>query len=206
MTQVKEDAVERREYFRIDDFITLKLERLTDAQLPLLLADFVEQRNAFAMANNFVKTDDKYLFEFNELKQRYPDVAAYIARLEQRIVKLAHLIEQSNNEFPNQPTHRVNISGKGLRFSHWEALNTNEYVLLKMLLYPSLTRIFAVGKVIDSVVDRKLSASGGVNKSDIDERYYAVRVNFEHIMSEDQELLVRHIHALQRRRLRVKRS
>jgi hypothetical protein len=186
-------AAERREYYRVDDFVALKVEQIPPAEEALLQESFVERRNAFALANDFTKSDQKHFSEFNELRRLYPEVALYIFKLEQRITRLAHLIEQKNDEFPAQPTHKVNISGKGIRFTHWQALTAGDKVLLRLMLYPSLTRILTLAKVVDCVVDRSLS---------VDEQYYAIRADFARIVDEDRELLVRHIHYVQRQQLR----
>ena len=193
MTQVD---VNKREYFRVDDSISLKVERIEHSDEQTLFELFSEKRKAFATGNPFAAGDEDDLVEFSKLKQLYPEVAAYIARLEKRLARLAYFIDQDDGDFPSLPTHIVNISGNGIRFTHWEMLEKGTMVSLRFMLYPSLTRIMCFAKVLDYTVDQASDA----------DRQYQIRAEFTHLVEEDRKLIVRHIHNLQLRALRNRKK
>ena len=194
MTVKSAQLTEKRAFFRIEDHIALRVERIESGQEARMFEIFPGQRNAFALTNPLGSANQHDLHRLGEIRRHYPAVAAYIANLERRIEQLAQFVAQQYDDFPKQPTHRASIGGGGIRFAHPERVEEGDFLLLRMMLFPSLTRVMALSCALACKPDEEENGEA--------ETPWLVSCEFTHMVEQDRESLIKHIHEQQLRQLR----
>ncbi len=173
------DASERRRSFRINDHISLEVEPLADnPAVQAWLERFDEERERLALANDYLLLKDQFLPRLAAVQSHHPDVAVYLRHLEQKIDRLAGIVQQRDLGLPPSPTHEANLSATGIRFAHDAPLEQDSHVALRIVLYPELAVIPALGRVVWC-----RPAEDGLHE---------VAIDFEHIDERDADLLARH--------------
>lgn len=179
---MSESNPERRRFYRIDTHIGLACRALSAEGVAERLADPSALRSQGTVLSQFQIERESLLPVFRELQNNVPTVARYIKLLEQQIDQLARIVGDPNDHLPDQPTHQVNLSAQGVRFTSGQGFAVQTPVELELKLFPSRIHLLVLGEVVlcDPV------ASG-----------FDVAVDFKHIGEVDQELLVKHIHQAQ---------
>lgn len=173
------DSSERRRSFRINDHISLEVEPLADdPAVQAWLERFDEERERLALANDYLLLKDQFLPRLAAVQSHHPDVAVYLRHLEQKIDRLAGIVQQRDLGLPPSPTHEANLSATGIRFAHDAPLEQGNHVALRIVLYPELAVIPALGRVVWC-----RPAEDGLHE---------VAIDFEHIDERDADLLARH--------------
>ncbi|HHH46939.1 MAG TPA: PilZ domain-containing protein [Thiotrichales bacterium] len=183
------DASERRRSFRINDHISLEVEPLNDdSTVQDWRAHFDEERERLALANDYLLLKDQFLPRLAAVQSHHPDVAAYLRHLEQKIDRLAGIVQQRELGLPLRPTHEANLSATGIRFVHEAPLEQGSHVGLRIVLYPELAVIPALGRVVWC--------------RPAEDGRHEVAIDFEHIDPRDADLLARHNVRTQMRSIR----
>lgn len=187
-------AAERREYYRVDDELSLSLEMLKSNSLEQALEEYTPLLEREGLGKMLQKSAAIDLPSFATIKCKHPEIAAYMSELERRIQFLADMITQQGN-LPMDPTHAVDISGGGMKFEHTQSCPIGSFVMLKMLLFPEGIRITALGEVVNST-----EVTQGPQKR------WETGVRFAKINDNDREQLLKHIHRLQMRQIRERNN
>ena len=207
----KSKPEDRRDSFRIDDSISLKVQPINKADLTERLENFWQHRDAFSLLNAFSVSDEQLLPQRAVIEKQYPQIADYLRTLEQKMESLAKIMILQNSEMPSEPTHSVNLSATGMRFFSPKAVNVHDYLEIKMQLYPSMNRLMTIGRIV-WVVDMRQQLHEALLKQGQQNRFlgshqgrlqeaFAIGVDFENMHDEDRELLYRHIHHQQMQNL-----
>lgn len=178
---------ERRRYFRIADAVALKTRVIKRENLDAERARFSQNRDAFSMLNTFIQEKEKYLPQRREVERKYPEIAGYFKYLNDKVDILARILLSQNDKIADHPTHDVNLSAQGIRYITHTRLHEDDVLEIKILLFPSLVRIYAFGTVVWCAED----------ESEDGERIFLVAVDFTYLNDYDQEILAKHIHQKQ---------
>ena len=174
------DATERRRFVRVDDNIALVIRTIPKNKYQQALEQFQYEREKFGLPNMLRIEREQHLPDYKVLENRYPEVAHYFTYLERQFERVVSLVGPEDAIIPHEPNQLVNLSAQGIRFKSEATYNENDLLELRMLLFPSHTRILAFGRV----VNWKAGSS-------------ELALNFEEILEEDRELLIKHVHQLQ---------
>jgi len=169
---------ERRANPRVRDAIGLVITVLeTDA------ATSVAQSSTPVPDRARVRKQNKYeLAGYAEVKANFPEVANYIAALEERIRTL--LLQGDHSA--ERPSHKVSLSAGGLAFADNRIMQTGDTLELSLTLFPQLYRIKCRARII-AVGDAAEVGEGA-------ERTY--RVEFTDISAADAEEISAHVKSL----------
>ena len=174
---------ERRRYFRIDDNVCMDVRRINQRAVDVELDLFNKKRESFCMLNSILHNKEQHLPQQTVLRNKYPEVAAYIGYLEERIDALSKIVMSQEDE-AELPICHVNLSAQGIRFFSNKAYQDEDLVEIRLILKPSCARVLLIGTVVWCIEDQQAPTA---------ERY-AVAVDFTYIYEADREVLVKHIH------------
>jgi len=178
------DAAERRTYFRVNDAVALRVVPLDEESEKQFQLNLEQRRSSGQDADHSAQAH----MIWRNLEENYPDIAAYLSRLEQRIDALQRQIGDLSEGAPLQtPTHTVNISGSGLHFDSEVAYFIGQPVRVTMRLFPSGQTIDALAKVV-----REHKRTTPVSQGK-----FGCALQFTDILSGEREALLQHIHVLQ---------
>ena len=179
----RDDSSEtRREYFRIDDQVLLKVRPL-DATEAAETADHIADRvpDRFRVAANFAVNSRAMARTLHGFSSGSPDIARYLKMVDQKLNHLARLFVLEEVEGDDYPRLDVNISAGGLVFPSRREFNQDQLLETRIVLLPNLTGILTVARVIHSD-----AATAG-------DFPWQVAVEYVHIRESDRDLLCSHI-------------
>lgn len=177
---------ERRRYFRIDDEVGLLTTPVPTQDEARIMAGFDDEKAPLSLINELRSVRDMHLPQRRSLEYKFPTVAAYVRMLESQIDMLALAIEDDEG-FVAAPNSRVNLSAQGVSFDDGEPLEIGSLVEVKLTLFPDLIRIRTLARVVRCEADPSCKSTA---------------LDFTHLRDADREAIIRHVHLLQRLRLR----
>ena len=190
-------AEERRRFFRINDDVGISWRKLGTEEAKAFARQTREQSGQFDLASNF---DNRIQTLIDACKIQTPLAAELIDLLNK---KMNFIIQQMDVD--SELIHRiaftqqvVNISACGIAFPCDSALKKNDYVQLDLQLLPSQLQLVVLAKVVDC---NKLPEDQMV-----DGQTHFLRLNFDEIGSNDQEMLIQHIVKRQSSQLKQQRT
>ena len=131
-----------------------------------------------------VRKQNKYeIAGYAQVKANYPEVANYIAELEERIRTL--LLQGDHS--PERPSHKVSLSASGLAFADDRIMQTGDTLELNLTLFPQLQKINCRGRIV-SVGDASEVSEGA-------KRTY--RVEFTDLSADDASCIDKHVKSLE---------
>lgn len=178
-----------RKFFRVSDKVALTVNPI-DTRTHNITELFERRRKEVGLANRFVQEKEKKRPSLLSIERRFPDVALYIEYLENKIQLLANQTGTDDQNLKMSPTHHVDLSASGINFSYANRFAENSLVEISIRLFPSRIRIHTISTVIRCVASKN-------------HNQFAIAAKFTHIHEEDEELLFRHIHAVQNDALKV---
>ena len=186
----------RREYFRIDDQVLLKV-RAVDATEAAAIADRIADRvpDRFTVAANFAVNSRVMARMLHGFSSGSPDIARYLKLMDQKLNHLARLFVLEEVEGGDYPRLAVNISAGGLVFPSQRAFSADELLETRIILLPNLTGILTVARVIHS----EAAPTAG-------DFPWQVAVEYVHIRESDRDLLCSHIMLRETELLRRRRG
>ena len=191
-----EPFTNRRESFRLDDTLDLRIRILDKQSVNAIVADFDTFRMRYCMKSHAQSQMDMNQPRLMKIRNKYPDVAFYLEYLESRLIELTEQVEKlsllDTDENVLNIVSEGNISAVGARFSTSEEFTTGQILEISMILSTSTIQVVMIGEVV-----RVDSLPKGRS---------AVSVTYKHIHSEDEEAIVRHLVKLQQLQLRASRS
>jgi len=177
-------SAERREYFRIDDEVQLKVRPIGEADVAAIDARINDKMpDRFTVAANFAVSSRQMSRVLHSFAADTPDVGRYLKMVDQKLNHLARLFvleESARGDF--LPMH-VNLSAGGLVFPSPVEHVPGTLLEISMVLHPSITGILSMSKVV--YCERLVEAARGYP--------WQIAVEYSHIREADRDLLVSHI-------------
>jgi c-di-GMP-binding flagellar brake protein YcgR len=175
---------ERRRFFRIDDSLGVSYHRMGSEEAKVLSEEITQGSGEFDYMSNF---DNRIQTLLDGCRVQSP-VAAELVDLINK--KLNFVIQQVNidTKLMQQITYslrQVNISACGMAFVNEERLEQEQLLQLELMLQPSELKIRVLARVVacESMV---------LDEAQTEQQFF-LRLNFEMIKADDQELLIQHI-------------
>ncbi|MCX7966099.1 MAG: PilZ domain-containing protein [Syntrophorhabdaceae bacterium] len=186
---------ERREFFRIDDRLTLKFRLISEEEFKIL-------ENIVRLSPSSTLTNEDEIsilkkIELDEEKNRDP-LYTYLKIIDRKLDLILDILSERADDTKIYTTGHidVNLSASGIRFQTEAPMKNGDFVELIIILpvYP-LIRISALCRVIrcDSVT------IDGQSKYEVSLHYVVINEN-------DRDRLIRYILIKEREMLRVKRD
>jgi hypothetical protein len=170
---------ERREYFRVEDDIYLQWQTVSEdeyAQAEDTLKNLTD--NDFSLSADFATLNNKFHPILNNIKQAHPDIAHYLELLNTKLDSLGHHLLQQQDVYNEQKLTHVNISASGLMYAAEKPIPVNSLLKLEYVLFPEKVGIITYGKV--------------VNTTHLENGKHCIHISFEHMRTEDSELMIKH--------------
>ena len=195
--RASEDPAERRRYFRVEDHILLEYRLLTDSEREETIRALRDDNpSRHLVASSFANTSQQMQYVLHKVQEREPEIALYLQTLNEKLDLLARQLAMEATEFSDRTPRRVDISAAGLGFDAPELMQVDQLMDIKMLLFPSLDYIRAIGRVVRCVEASETQARPT----------FRVAVDFDIIRDDDRELLVQHVVKKESSRLREERG
>jgi len=179
-------ADERRDYYRINDTVGLRVDPTTQEQIPAM-EDFTEQSaDEFRLINHLSRIDLENSTLLHNIQDTNPDIARYLKLINIKIEAIAKQIVAMGLTDEVKPTD-ITLSAGGISFKGNIPFDKGDLVKLQMILYPSNAVINAYARAVRS------QPQGDVFDN-----------AFEYILitESDRDTLVRHVLQLQSNSLR----
>lgn len=170
---------ERREYFRVEDDIYLQWQTVPEdeyARADELLQSLSD--DDFSLSADFATLNNKFHPILNNIKQAHPDIAHYLELLNTKLDSLGHHLLQQQDVYNEQKLTHVNISASGMMYAAEKAIPVNSMLKLEYVLFPEKVGIITYGRV--------------VNTSPLEDGKHCIHISFEHMRTEDSELMIKH--------------
>ncbi len=193
--EAAESAMERRNFFRVDDSVNMGYQIVSQENIPDRIEDMEVEGN-FTVMSGIASINQNMAGIMHRIEDQDQDVAAYLKAINNKIDILGRALLANDNELTEQPAQPVNLSASGLAFYTSVQLDAEVFLELKLLLMPSFTGIITFGEVVGC--DRVDEPADGFN--------YLTRVNFMHMREKDRDLLIRHVIKRQSEALRRRRE
>jgi hypothetical protein len=173
---------ERRRFFRINDEAELSFKTITEEEYQEW-----EYGQEDGESNELTKLDSEINMTLTHLKKQQPESVKICELLNQKI----DLALTSNHEaygfIDNNELKAINLSACGIAFYTDQFILKNESILLQLKLKPSNIAIMTTGKVVHVEL--------GQNEN-------IVRVDFQNLGNNNQDILIQHLFQVQRRELK----
>lgn len=179
-------ADERRDYYRINDTVGLRVEPTTQEQIPAM-EDFTGQSaDEFRLINHLSRIDLENSTLLHNIQDTNPDIARYLKLINIKIEAIAKQIVAMGLTDEVKPTD-ITLSAGGISYRSNIPFDKGDLVKLQMILYPSNAVINAYARAVRS------QSQGDVFDN-----------AFEYILitESDRDTLVRHVLQLQSNSLR----
>ncbi|WP_253041932.1 PilZ domain-containing protein [Pleionea sp. CnH1-48] len=180
---------ERRDFYRIDDEISLQIFPVDAAAGQPKRQSFDDQMPPeFQMLRELRQLDSENAQTLSSIFEKNRSVGHYLKMQNEKIELIARYIVKHHGQ--SLKTTKVNISGGGIRFRHPEALAEKSHLGLKIVLFPECFSFSSLAEVVSCQSD---------NGS------FLIATEFRDIDHHDQDELIKHITRLQSRQLRAQR-
>lgn len=170
---------ERREYFRVEDDIYLQWQIVPEEEY--VRADDILKNltdSDFSLSADFATLNNKFHPILNNIKQAHPDIAHYLELLNTKLDSLGHHLLQQQDVYNEQKLTHVNISASGLMYAAEDPIPVDSLLRLEYVLFPEKVGIITYGRV--------------VNTTPLENDKHCIHISFEHMRTEDCELMIKH--------------
>ncbi len=191
----------QRSYYRVNDHALLKVRLIDAAEREALGEDFEGTRLRYSLTTHVSHQRQQRAPLLNQIRKLNPDVATYLAHLEAQLETLsAQLIHELDFDKDARP-QPINLSATGMRYESKVELVDGQALEVGLLLQPDQRLVLALGTAV-RVVPPTTDTEGGSNGTGC----WSVSVSFDRINEEDQELVIKHVHRIQRAELQAARD
>ncbi len=175
---------DRRRFCRVTDDIYLEFLALKETEVESAISEFNDQaRQHFNPINQLQAISARSESLLEAINKSNPELAEYLATIEERLQLLAHAVAQDQVGVPIVPNESVNISAGGLSFSCEHPLDVGSLIEFSIIIAPSYLHISALGAVVYCRRDETN-----------DPTYpYRIGAEFSHIHDDDRDALNQHI-------------
>ncbi|HED17354.1 MAG TPA: PilZ domain-containing protein [Gammaproteobacteria bacterium] len=171
---------ERREYFRITDDVTLRARKIeNEDDMEMLrgrLCDAIPDQ--FMLAASFISQSADMQRLLHNMPAKSHDLTAYLARLDNKLNRLAQHMVLDSMHVEERPLEAVNLSAGGVAFHGEAGFSIDDMLEMRMVLYPDLVGILAIARVVGCEPE----TTGG----------FQIAVEFSEMRERDRDLLVKH--------------
>lgn len=187
--------INRRESFRLEDTLKLRIRMLDDASHNAIVADFDGFRLRYCLKSHAQNQMDIHQPKLMQIRKRNPDIAQYLEYLELRLMQLSEQIEKLNSAENEADALEFvahgDISAAGIKFVTAAHFSEGQMLEIGLVLSTSSIQVVMLGRVVrvDEREDGKM----------------AVSIAYTQLHSEDKESIVRHLVKLQQKQLRESR-
>lgn len=188
---------ERREYFRIEDEVTLEYRVISEREMECVLLRIRDEvPDRFTAAASFASTSRQLKHLLQNLSTKSPDLSACLSMLDRKLNLLAQLLVSESINVGEDGMREVSLSAGGLAFSNDRELKVGDLLETRLVLFPSLTGILSIGRVVSC--ERRGEPERGMP--------WRVAVEYQYIREADRDLLVKHVLNRQTEQRRAKRE
>lgn len=186
---------ESRRYFRINDSVGIAYRLLGLEEVKALAEQIQDKGSLIDFASNF---DNRIQTLIDSCRVQAPIAAELIDLMNKKLNFVIHQMDIDTEMMQNvaYTLRQVNVSACGVAFYSDEQLEKDTRLQLDIVLHPSDLHIVTLARVI---------ACNLVEDDDDEKPLYFLRMNYESIHSDDQELLIQHIVKQQCLQLKQKR-
>ncbi len=190
------DQNERRQFFRIDDSLSLSYRPIPADQLAASIR-FLEEGvdSDFTVVSSLAAVSQEMAGTLNKIDKRQPEIAAYLKSLDRKIDILGRVLMAQTTELLNQPAQTVNLSGTGISFQVEEFIPPGSFLELKLILTPSYAGILCFAEVVGC--DALDTQEDGLQE-------YNLRATFVHIRERDRDVLIQYV--IQRQGAQIRKA
>ncbi|MBL4679283.1 MAG: PilZ domain-containing protein [Pseudomonadales bacterium] len=171
---------EKRRYFRIEDTIGVKFERITEVQA--LKRQEEMRRPGYYSANRIQVVERELQLLIDKMRIQQPDFAKAMELLNTKISILRDdFISDPLQEARYGYIKTVSLSACGVSFEHDNKIAEGEKMDMDLTLLPTDLHLYTLGEVV------------GCDESEEELGTWMLRVDFYGMSANDEELLVQHI-------------
>lgn len=192
----KENQTDRRGYYRLKDRITLDYEKLAkDCHETDPYSSELSVAPHLKLLSELQKLENESNHLLHPIMEHNRQVGQYLKSLSKRVSYISNFITTTSYGTPPHPTHDVSLSEGGVAFDADENLELDLLIHVKLVLFPSLTHIAAIGKVTYSEQHSAIAGKAA----------FRIGIEFEHITDADRQQIAKRI-IQEQSRLRRKRQ
>jgi len=170
---------ERRDFFRIEDEVYLEIETISADEYNSAEEVLANLHNdSFSLSADFATLNNNLHPVLNNIKQIHPDIAQYLELLNNKIDSLGELLLHKSSAYDENKRITANVSASGIMFESEATFKVDDLIRLELVLFPEKIGVLIFGKII------KVAKSENQKQN--------ISIEFEHIRTEDQELMIKH--------------
>ncbi|MCW8879107.1 MAG: PilZ domain-containing protein [Kangiellaceae bacterium] len=180
---------ERREYFRIKNWIILNYEVVESLEsVPNFQSLIDEESPRITLLQELTRLENENQAYLGSLKEKQSQLGDYLLNMNKKFELLTRFVIQSLTDNSQELTE-VDISGGGIRFSTKSPHPMDTLIKMEIVLVPECVGIIAYGRVVDC---KKIDDSDN----------YDMAVVFVKLREADRDAIVKHVFKIQSRQLR----
>lgn len=175
---------ERRNYFRIEDTVLLRLHPIDEScALANIIPYQFNEDPSFSLMRELQSIDQDNQQFLRLIAEENRNLEAYLKGLNKKIELIAARVVESEERAPGQHKRKISISEGGLSFHSDIEFASDSYLALQITLLPSHHTMVVFSKVI--------------NCSESSDGDFAVALSLVHLKDSDRQIITRHIMQLQ---------
>lgn len=192
---MSEKKEERRRYFRVMDRVGLRVNLVSDSEMP----EGSSEKPVESPAQRLVRVNSAINKHLAGLKKRDESLATLLGLLNHKMDLLVVDLDRKSSDESIEEMHafkvcEVNLSACGIAFPCSRSLDKAQGLSLQIRLLPSQEVVSAVAMVVGCERRDAFAADlSDEEKSELKAQPYWVRANFEDISAVEQELLAQHV-------------
>lgn len=184
----KQQPAERREYFRIKNWLILNHESIeTLDEVPDIDELSSSESPRISLLHELSRLENENEAYLGSLTDKQSQLGNYLLNLNKKMELLTRFVVQSLDSDQNELTE-VDISGGGLRFTSNQAYPIDQLMKIELLLVPECTGISAYARVVDC---KTKSA-----------QQHEVALIFIKLRESDRDAIIKHVFKIQSKQLR----
>lgn len=171
---------EKREYFRINDWVAIEFVAVEHSRISDDASAFpLPVPREFSLLNQLHAIDTENSSLLHLIGEKNRTLAAYLKSTNDKIDLLATALVHSDQRLTDMPQKTVTLSEGGLAFNNPEPLDSGTYLAIKMVLLPSGIGLLLYGQVVDC--HRHSSENHFIN------------IRFEQLSEPNRQIIARHV-------------
>lgn len=180
-----ENPRERRHYYRINDRVHLRVRLLSEHEFQTLHRGPLGADEATGVSTELRALTQQMAKTLATLRKSQPEVARYLEMLDKKIDLLARKVDKpAERLIPDTP---VNLGTGGMAFWKGEPMAIDTKLEIRLILFPSYTRITALGVVVRCDEEPRRD----------DDHRFRIGMEFARLSESERESLARHLIELQ---------
>lgn len=174
-----DELVNRRQYFRIVDRVSIELSKLEANQQ---LVDKFSLNPEFGLMSEFQLLDVESKHLLRALSDKDKNLGQFLKLMNKKLDSLARVIALNHQAIPPESMFEVNLSEGGISYIQKREFARNDRLAIKLVLFPAYSGLLLEGKVLCC------------HKTDDG---FNLHIEFLDIPEVHQQLIARHIMRLQ---------